>query len=100
MEIKTFTLTTADGKRNVKLANHLRKSMYDKIANILKDNGFDVEFAANGDIAIKTAVDEVSGDTFYTRLAVSFTSKDLATKATRKAKEKDTAAEVMPDLFD
>lgn len=98
MEIKTFELTTAAGKRNVKLANHFRKTMYDKIASVLKDAGFEVVVAANGELAIPTAQDATSGDIFYTRLGVSFTNKALDSKVERKVKE---VAEVeLPDLFD
>lgn len=99
MEIKSFNLIKEDGKRNVKLANSLRSEMFNKIKDILADEGFEVTVAANGDIAVKTAVDAATGDVFYTRLAVSFSNKSLDAKVERKAKAK-AEDEVMPTLFD
>lgn len=99
MEIKTLELVKADGKRNVKLCNGIRSQMFDKIGSVLTDAGFEVVTAANGELAIKTAVDAASGDVYYTRLAVSFSAKDLDTKIERKAKAKETVEVEVPDLF-
>ena len=97
MEIKEFSLTK-EGKRNVKVCNAIRSEMYDKIKEILTDNGFEVSDAANGDIAIATAVDGATGEMYFTRLAVSFSNKALDAKVERKVKEK--VEEEVPTLFD
>lgn len=100
MEIKTLELVKADGKRNVKMANAVRKQMFDKITTVLTDAGFDVAVAANGEIAIKTAIDGHTGDTYYTRLAVSLSAKDLDAKIERKVKAKETVEVEVPNLFE
>ena len=96
-EIKAFELTKEDGKRNVAVCNKIRKDMYNKIAEILAENGFEVVDAANGDLAIKTAVDATTENVYYTRLAVSFTDKGLESKIEKKAKAKVEVE--LPDLF-
>ena len=98
MEIKTFGLIK-DGKRQVKVCNGLRAQMYEHIADLLSDAGFDVHDAANGDIAVATAIDAETGATFYTRLSVSFTDKPLESKLVKKAKEKPAEVEI-PSLFE
>lgn len=96
--IKAIELVNAEGKRNVKVCNHVRTSMFDKIAEILTNEGFEVVKAANGELAIKTAVDAASGEVYYTRLAVSLSNKPLDSKIVKKQKEK-VEVEV-PNLFD
>lgn len=97
MEIKTMELIK-DGKRNVKLCNGIRAQMFNKVKEVLEAEGFEVEVAANGELAIKTAIDASTEATYFTRLAVSFTDKPLDTKAVKKVKEK--APEVaIPDIF-
>lgn len=97
MEIKTFGLVK-DGKRQVKVCNAIRTQMYERIADILADEGFEVVNAANGDLAIATAYDAESGNMFYTRLSVSFTDKPLDSKLVKKVKEKAEEPEI-PYLF-
>ena len=72
--------------------------MVEKLLSVLSEQGFDACVAANGDIAIATAIDEETGATFYTRLAVSFSDKDLESKpAPKKAPVKEPV--VIPELF-
>ena len=97
--IKSVALTNAEGKRQVKTANSIRSQMIDKITEILVDAGFDVCKAASGELAIKTCVDSTTGNTFYTRLAVTLSDKDLDAKTERKAKVKTAETVVVPDLF-
>lgn len=97
-ELKTFALTTEEGKRSVKNCNALRAQMYARIREVLADAGFDSLEAANGDIAIPTCIDEVTGETYYTRLAVSFSAKPLDSKVARKAPAAEPVE--LPQLFD
>lgn len=97
MEIKAMELIK-DGKRNVKLCNGIRTQMFNKIKEVLEDNGFDVTVAANGELAIATAIDANTEATYYTRLAVSFTDKALDSKIVKKAKEKAPDVEI-PNIF-
>lgn len=97
MEIKTMELIK-NGKRNVKLCNGIRAQMFDKVKEVLEDAGFEVVVAANGELAITTAIDASTEATYYTRLAVSFTDKPLDTKIVKKAKEKAPDVEI-PNIF-
>ena len=97
MEIKTMELIK-DGKRNVKLCNGIRTQMFGKIKEVLENEGFEVTVAANGELAITTAIDASTEATYYTRLAVSFTDKPLDTKIVKKAKEKAPEVEI-PNIF-
>jgi hypothetical protein len=96
--VKEFELTN-NGKRNVFNCNAIRNQMYNKIMEVVSNAGFEVKKAANGDIAIPTAIDAATGEVYYTRLAVSFSSKDLESKTERKPKEKETV-NTAPVLFD
>ena len=99
MTMKNFPLTKDNGTRNVKLCNSFRKEMFAALMELLETNGYAPVVAANGDIAIPTCVDETTGDTYYTRLSVSFSNKPLEHKverATRKVAEPET----LPSLFD
>ena len=97
MEIRTMELIK-DGKRNVKLCNGIRAQMFNKVKEVLEAEGCQVAVAANGELAIKTAIDASTEATYFTRLAVSFTDKPLDTKIVKKATEK--APEVaIPDIF-
>lgn len=97
MEIKTFALTNEKGNRNPKVCNGIRKQMVDKIIEILEASDFEVETAANGDVAIKTAIDINTGNAFYTRLAITFSDKELNSKVVAKKKVADPVE--IPDLF-
>ena len=100
-EVKRFELVTNEGKRNVKNCNAIRSQMFDKIIDILNENGFNAVKAANGEIAIETVTDSTTGDLYYTRLAVSLSNKALDSKVERKAKAKVETEEVeVPALFD
>ena len=86
--VKTLPLTNDKGNRAVAVTNQVRAQMKDKIMAILSEAGFDVCVAANGDIAFPTAIDSATGKTYYTRLAMSFTDRDLdsvTAKRTQKA---------------
>lgn len=100
MEIKSIELTTAEGtKRNVKVCNAIRSQMFDHICRVLADAGLDVTVAANGDIAVRTCTDSTTGDTYFTRLSVSFSAKPLDAKIERKAKPKTEDEPEIPSLF-
>lgn len=100
MEIKSIELTTAEGtKRNVKVCNAIRSQMFDHVHQVLADAGLDVTVAANGDIAIRTCTDSTTGDTYFTRLSVSFSAKPLDAKIERKAKPKTENEPEIPSLF-
>lgn len=99
MKIQTIAITNDEGKRNVKVANGLRAQMFDKIVDVLTDAGFEVEKGANGDICIKTCVDTLTSDVFYTRLAVSLSNKPLDAKVEKKHKAKPAEDVVIPELF-
>lgn len=99
MEIKSFELVTNEGKRNVKNCNAIRSQMFDKLIDILGDAGFEATKAANGDIAITTCIDSTTGDTYYTRLAVSLSNKALDAKVEKKVKEKVEETVEIPELF-
>ena len=100
MEIKSIELTTAEGtKRNVKVCNAIRSQMFDHVRQVLADAGLDVVVAANGDIAIRTCIDSTTGDTYFTRLSVSFSAKPLDAKIERKAKPKTEDEPEIPSLF-
>lgn len=100
MEIKSIELTTAEGtKRNVKVCNAIRSQMFDHVRQVLADAGLDVVVAANGDIAIRTCTDSTTGDTYFTRLSVSFSAKPLDAKIERKAKSKTEDEPEIPSLF-
>lgn len=100
MEIKSIELTTAEGtKRNVKVCNAIRSQMFDHVRQVLADAGLDVVVAANGDIAIRTCTDSTTGDTYFTRLSVSFSAKPLDAKIERKAKQKTEDEPEIPSLF-
>lgn len=100
MEIKSIELTTAEGtKRNVKVCNAIRSQMFDHVRQVLTDAGLDVVVAANGDIAIRTCTDSTTGDTYFTRLSVSFSAKPLDAKIERKAKPKTEDEPEIPSLF-
>lgn len=100
MEIKSIELTTAEGtKRNVKVCNTIRSQMFDHVRQVLADAGLDVVVAANGDIAIRTCTDSTTGDTYFTRLSVSFSAKPLDAKIERKAKPKTEDEPEIPSLF-
>lgn len=98
MEIKSFELTNAEGKRNTILANGLRKQMIEKTVSVLTDAGLEAVIAANGDIAIATCVDATTGDTYYFRLAPSLSAKDLDSKVAKKTATKKEPVEI-PSLF-
>lgn len=95
-EMKELELVK-NGKRQVKLCNGIRSQVFDKVKEILIDNGFDAVVAANGDIALPIAVDAETGKTFYFRLAASFTNKDLDSKIEKKPVEKKEVD--IPNLF-
>ena len=97
-ELKQIALTKEDGKRNTAVCNGLRAQGYDKVMALLADAGFEPVRAANGDIAIGLAQDTVTGETFYLRLAVSFSSKDLDSKIAKKPAAKKEPVEI-PQLF-
>ena len=100
-EVKNVAMVTEDGKRKVKVCNGIRSQMYDKIVEILNAEGFAAEKAANGDIAFPVVVDEVTGDTYFIRLAVSLSNKALDSKPAAKAKAKEKTEEVeVPNLFE
>lgn len=99
-EVKEVTIVNENGKRSVKVANAIRSQMFDKIMEILSDEGFEVTKAANGDIAIKTVIDQSTGDVYYTRLAVSLSAKDLEHKTVSKSKAKVEKEEVEVNLFE
>lgn len=98
-EVKSIALTKEDGKRNTAVCNGIRAQGYAKIMDVLTDAGFEPVRAANNDIAIPLCVDSVSGETFYLRLAVSFSAKDLDSKLTKKPAAKKEPVEV-PALFE
>lgn len=97
-ELKQIALTKEDGKRNTAVCNGLRAQGYDKVMAVLAEAGFEPVRAANGDIAVPVCIDSVSGDTFYLRLAVSFSAKDLDSKLTKKPAAKKEPVEI-PQLF-
>lgn len=99
MELRTFEMVNAEGKRNVKLCNQMRLQAYDKIMELLVDAGLKPVKAANGDLSFPLAIDANSGDTYYIRLAVSLSNKPLDSKIEKKAKAKVEDVEV-PQLFD
>ena len=98
-EIREFALTKEDGKRNTAMCNGLRKQGYDKVMSVLADAGFEPVRAANGDIAIGLAKDSTTGETFYLRLAVSFSAKGLDSKIAKKTAAKKEPVEI-PALFE
>lgn len=97
-ELRPIALTKEDGKRNTAVCNGLRAQGYDKVMTLLAEAGFEPVRAANGDIAVPMCIDSVSGDTFYLRLAVSFSAKDLDSKLTKKPAAKKEPVEI-PQLF-
>ena len=97
-ELKQIALTKEDGKRNTAVCNGLRAQGYDKVMALLAEAGFEPVRAANGDVAIPMCIDSVSGETFYLRLAVSFSSKDLDSKIAKKPAAKKEPVEI-PQLF-
>lgn len=99
MELRTFEMVNAEGKRNVKLCNQMRSQAYDKVMELLADAGLEPVKAANGDLSFPLAIDANSGDTYYIRLAVSLSNKPLEAKVEKKAKAKVEDVEV-PQLFD
>lgn len=99
MTIQTIAMTKEDGKRNVKVANAIRTQMYNKLVEVVRDAGFDVQVAANGEIAITTCVDATSGSTYYTRLKVSLSDKSLDAKTEKKPKAAKTVDVEIPELF-
>ena len=99
MELRTFEMVNAEGKRNVKLCNQMRSQAYDKVMELLVDAGLEPVKAANGDLSFPLAIDANSGDTYYIRLAVSLSNKPLEAKVEKKAKAKAEDVEV-PQLFD
>ncbi len=99
MKIQTIALTNEEGKRQVKIANGVRAQMIEKITRVLMNEGLEVVKAANGDLAITTCVDAGSGNTFYTRLAVSLSDKPLDAKTEKKRKVKTEDETVIPELF-
>lgn len=96
--VKTFELTK-DGKRNTKLCNHLRAQMFDKVREAIESAGFETTVAANKDLAIPVAVDSTTGETYYARIALTFSSKELDSKPAARAKKTEKVEEVLPDLF-
>ena len=101
MTINSFPLTKENGSRNVKVCNHFRKEMFDAIVDVLTDAGFAPVVAANGDIAIPTCTDELTGETYYTRLSLSFSNKPLEHKIDRqRIPRKSADVEALPSLFD
>lgn len=99
MELRTFEMVNAEGKRNVKLCNQMRSQAYDKVMELLADAGLEPVKAANGDLSFPLAIDANSGDTYYIRLAVSLSNKPLEAKVEKKARAKVEEVEV-PQLFD
>lgn len=99
MELRTFEMVNAEGKRNVKLCNQMRSQAYDKVMELLADAGLEPVKAANGDLSFPLAIDANSGDTYYIRLAVSLSNKPLEAKVEKKTKAKVEDVEV-PQLFD
>ena len=97
-EVKAVEMVK-DGKRNVKVANMVRASAFDKVIEVLKAAGFDAGKAANGDIYFPLVTDKESGEVYNLRLAVSLSSKDIDTKAVRKGKAKVADPVEVPDLF-
>ena len=97
-EVKAVEMVK-DGKRNVKVANMVRASAFDKVIEVLKTAGFDAGKAANGDIYFPLVTDKESGEVYNLRLAVSLSSKDIDTKAVRKGKAKVADPVEVPDLF-
>lgn len=96
-EIKELELTN-NGKRNTVLCNGLRAQGYNKVMEVLTDAGFDAVRAANGDIAVPICVDAATGETFYLRLTVSFSAKDLDSKVAKKPAAKKEPVEI-PSIF-
>ena len=100
MTMNAYPLTKENGSRNVKVCNHFRKEMFEAMMELLTSNGFAPVVAANGDIAIPTCVDETTGETYYTRLSVSFSNKPLEHKVERKpSTTKAPVADELPSLF-
>jgi hypothetical protein len=97
-EVKAVEMVK-DGKRNVKVANMVRASAFDKVIEVLKAAGFEAGKAANGDIYFPLVTDKESGEVYNLRLAVSLSSKDIDTKAVRKGKVKVADPVEVPDLF-
>ena len=98
MELRTFEMVNAEGKRNVKLCNQMRSQAYDKVMELLADAGLEPVRAANGDLSFPLAIDANSGDTYYIRLAISLSNKPLESKVEKKTKAKEPDIEV-PNLF-
>lgn len=98
--LNSYELVKENGKRNTVLCNAFRGQGYDKVMSILTDAGFEPVAAANGDIAIPMCIDSTTGATYYLRLSVSFTAKDLESKIEKKPRESKKEAPVIPSLFD
>lgn len=102
MELKTLKLTNEKGHRATKVCNGIKAQMQAKIKEVLEAAGFDVAVTATNELAIATAIDEATGETYYTRVATTLTAKDLNEKPERKGKAKVETAEaeeVVPQLF-
>ena len=96
--VKTFELTK-DGKRNTKACNHIRAQMFNKIREIVEEAGFETAIAANKDLAIPVAIDSTTGETYYARITLTFSSKELDSKPAPKAKKPAMDEVELPELF-
>jgi len=98
----TIQFTNEKGNVSAKARKHIKDSVVAKITSAFKDAGLDAVINADGGLSIAVAVDEATGETIFTHLDFTVSTRDPNTKTAKSKKKTKTvsADEVLPSLFD
>ena len=97
----TIQFTNEKGNVSAKARKHIKDSVIAKIVSAFEGAGLESVVNADGGLSIAVATDAATGETIFTHLDFTVSTRDPATKTAKSKKKTKTTSDetVLPDLF-